>query len=109
MLQSLDDDTLKDIGFTRFGAWRDSNRSLLFKLVRRRVQLVRLKEKSRSATTLTLRRKSRAAFKCRRFGTFCTAVAFLYASEANAQCAAKDVLQNVAAPRITAAVAPSID
>jgi uncharacterized protein YjiS (DUF1127 family) len=41
VLQSLDDDTLKDIGLTRF----DSNRSLLFKLVRRRVQLVSLKEK----------------------------------------------------------------
>ena len=39
----------------------------------------------------------------------CTAVAFLYASEANGQCAAKDVLQNVAAPRIAAAIAPSID
>ena len=60
-----------------------------------------------SATTLTLRRKSRAAFKCLRFGTFCTAVAFLYASEANAQCAAKDVLQNVAAPRIATVVTPS--
>ena len=39
----------------------------------------------------------------------CTAVAFLYASEANGQCAVKDVLQNVAAPRIAAAIAPSID
>ena len=62
-----------------------------------------------SATTLTLRRKSRAVFKWLRFGMLCTAVAFLYASEANGQCAAKDVLQNVAAPRIAAAIAPSID
>ena len=45
VLQSLDDHTLKDIGLTRFEAWRDSNRALLFKLVRRRVQLVRLKDK----------------------------------------------------------------
>jgi uncharacterized protein YjiS (DUF1127 family) len=45
-LQSLDDDTLKDIGLTRFDAWHDSNRAFLFKLVRRRVQLDSLKEKS---------------------------------------------------------------
>src|SRR5262245_3324260 len=37
VLQSLDDDTLKDIGLTRFDAWRASNRALLFKLVRHRV------------------------------------------------------------------------
>jgi hypothetical protein len=62
-----------------------------------------------SAATLTLRRKSRAAFKCLRLGTLCTVVAFLYAPEASAQCAAKDVLQNAATPRIATVVAPSID
>ena len=68
VLQSLDDDTLKDIGLTRFDAWRASNRALLFKLVRHRVDWS-ASRRNRVRNDVDLRRKSRAAFKRLRFGT----------------------------------------